>query len=99
MCPFFTNLFGFTLGSVARTVASWRQGRTPRRRVRPQLETLECRQLLSTAVGDFNADGYQDLALGSPNDGPGSIAQAGLVHVMYGSKDGLSSAQSQLWRQ
>jgi hypothetical protein len=50
------------------------------------------------AVGDFNNDGYADLAIGAPFDDIG-VDDAGSVTVLYGSKSGLSSQDSQLWHQ
>jgi hypothetical protein len=55
------------------------------------------------AAGDFNGDGYADLAVGVPAE---SITVAGLdragagaVHVLYGSGDGLTSEGNQVWTQ
>jgi hypothetical protein len=42
--------------------------------------------------GNFNGDGFDDLAIGVPNESVGSIAGAGAVHVIYGSDDGLDPA-------
>jgi hypothetical protein len=42
------------------------------------------------AVGDFNNDGFQDAAIGSPYEDVGDIDGAGMVSVLYGSQDGLS---------
>jgi hypothetical protein len=52
------------------------------------------------AAGDFDADGYLDLAVGVPGENlePGP-QDAGIVHVLYGSPGGLSAAGNQLWHQ
>jgi hypothetical protein len=44
------------------------------------------------AVGDFNGDGYHDLAIGCPGEDIGYIKDAGAVVILYGSWLGLSSA-------
>jgi hypothetical protein len=49
--------------------------------------------------GDFDADGYFDLAIGAPYETQGGIAQAGAVNVMYGSPSGLQAAGNQYWHQ
>ena len=49
----------------------------------------------SLAAGDFNRDGYKDLAVGTPGQGPPQ--SAGAVSVIYGTKDGLSATGNQLW--
>jgi FG-GAP repeat len=41
------------------------------------------------ASGDFNGDGYDDLAVGVPGQAVGGDAGAGAVHVFYGSSMGL----------
>jgi FG-GAP repeat len=41
------------------------------------------------AAGDFNADGYDELAIGSPGENVGALADAGLVAVISGSSTGL----------
>lgn len=43
------------------------------------------------AVGDFNADGYDDLAIGVPSEAVGTLVWAGAVNVLYGSPSGLTS--------
>jgi hypothetical protein len=43
----------------------------------------------SLAAADFNDDGRDDLAIGAPHKSAGIMADAGQVHVMYGSADGL----------
>ncbi len=54
------------------------------------------------ASGDFEGDGYDDLAVGVPNEDLGSspiLGDAGIVHVLYGSPAGLTSVRSQVWDQ
>lgn len=43
------------------------------------------------ATGDFNADGYDDLAIGVPMRDVGSEIDAGMVQVIYGSESGIST--------
>ncbi len=54
-------------------------------------------QTLTT--GDFNGDGYTDLAVGVPQEDIGTNVNAGAVNVIYGSASGLSNAGNQFWRQ
>jgi hypothetical protein len=51
----------------------------------------------SLAVGDFDADGYFDLAAGAPGEMVGALAEAGAVNVFYGSSTGITLAGSQIW--
>lgn len=44
------------------------------------------------ASADFNADGYDDLAIGLPGSPVGGAAGAGRVAVFMGSKDGLAGS-------
>jgi hypothetical protein len=46
--------------------------------------------------GDFNGDGYRDLAVGAPDAKVGKAAKAGAVAVAYGSKKGVSTARRQV---
>lgn len=43
------------------------------------------------AVGDFNKDGYDDLAVGAPGEDVGSLRDAGMVTIFYGSNNGLKT--------
>ncbi len=47
---------------------------------------------------DFDGDGYADLAVGAPGEDVGSIRDAGIVQVLYGSASGLT-ARDQIWQQ
>ena len=53
------------------------------------------------AVGDFNADGYDDLAVGVPLEAvyvhPDDLIYAGAVNVLYGSATGLGAAHNQFF--
>jgi hypothetical protein len=61
---------------------------------RPKLETLETRRLLSV-YGDFNGDGFDDVAIGIPGEDSG----AGMVQILYGSAAGPTATGSQSWTQ
>jgi hypothetical protein len=50
-------------------------------------------------AGDFNNDGFADLAVGTPDESVGSITGAGAVNVLYGGAGGLTGAGSQLFTQ
>ncbi|TAH38152.1 MAG: hypothetical protein EYC70_05895 [Planctomycetota bacterium] len=54
---------------------------------------------LALAVGDFNSDGYPDLAVGVPREDYGGDVDAGAVHAIFGSADGLSDAGNEFWTQ
>jgi hypothetical protein len=47
----------------------------------------------AVAAGDFNGDGYRDLAVGLPE------RRGGAVNVIYGSRDGLEPADAEQWTQ
>ncbi len=51
------------------------------------------------AMGDFDADGYQDLAVGVPGKTVNGMAAAGSATVIYGSGDGLTASGNQVWTQ
>ncbi len=53
----------------------------------------------AVAIGDFDADGIGDLAVGAPLDTVGNAAGAGVVHVLHGTRGGLSARRDQLWSQ
>lgn len=51
------------------------------------------------AAGDFNGDGYFDLAVGIPGEDVDSTSGAGAVHILYGSADRLSAVGDEIWHQ
>jgi hypothetical protein len=51
------------------------------------------------AAGDFDDDGFTDLAIGSRGESVGDVVSAGAIHVLYGSTGGLESVGSQLFTQ
>jgi hypothetical protein len=58
------------------------------------------------AAADYNGDGYDDLAIGSPMEthgsGPGTILFGGAVHVIHGGATGLAATVAQpgrIWHQ
>jgi hypothetical protein len=56
---------------------------------------------VALAAGDFDGDGFSDLAAGVPNENiPGTLVDAGAVNVLYGiSGAGLSATDNQRWNQ
>lgn len=51
------------------------------------------------AAGDFNGDGYADLAIGAPGESVtlvpqlGKVSWAGYFHILYGSRTGIQTAK------
>jgi hypothetical protein len=51
------------------------------------------------AAGDFDGDGFADLAVGVPGEGTGAGSRAGTVQILRGSRRGLVAQGVQTWRQ
>jgi hypothetical protein len=51
------------------------------------------------AAGDFNHDGFADLAIGVPGEDLAASTDAGAVTVLYGSASGLSASGGQFFSQ
>jgi hypothetical protein len=66
--------------------------------IRRKFEHLESRAMLSVN-GDFNGDGYDDLAIGAPEETVDGLDDAGAVNVIYGSSAGLKTTGNQTWHQ
>jgi hypothetical protein len=77
----------------------WRQGADGL----PEEEEIGDRFGRTLATGDFDGDGYADLAVGVPDedfeDEPPTRYDVGVVHILYGSGDGLTATDTQLWDQ
>ena len=50
-------------------------------------------------TGDFNGDGFADLAIGSPGEAIGTVGAAGGVWVLYGGSSGLRTDNSSSFTQ
>ena len=50
-------------------------------------------------AGDFDGDGFEDLAVGSTGEIVGGFSEGGAVHVLYGGATGLTAAGDQFWNQ
>jgi FG-GAP repeat len=50
-------------------------------------------------AGDFDGDGFEDLAVGVIGEPVGGVSEAGAVQVLYGGQNGLSAARNQLFHQ
>jgi hypothetical protein len=51
---------------------------------------------VGVAKGDFNGDGFTDLAVGAPNEDVDTVPSAGAVNVFYGSDTGLPATSQVL---
>lgn len=51
------------------------------------------------AAGNFDGDGYPDLAIGVPREDVQSIEDAGSVNVLYSGSGGLAATADQSWHQ
>lgn len=50
----------------------------------------------SLSAGDYNGDGFADLAVSAPGESHSGVERAGVVHLIYGTKNGLQSVLNQM---
>jgi hypothetical protein len=50
-------------------------------------------------AGDFNADGFEDVAIGIPGEDLGTLSNTGAVAILYGSPSGPGTSDNRLWTQ
>ncbi len=53
----------------------------------------------SLAVGDFDHDFFDDLAIGTPNEAINGVSSSGAVYVTYGTSQGLNHFGDQIFHQ
>ncbi len=52
-----------------------------------------------TVCGDFDKDGFDDVAVGVPRENHGTAIDAGAVNVLPGSGSGITAVDDQFWHQ
>jgi FG-GAP repeat protein len=90
-----TILYGTAAGLTATNAERWHQDQPGVKGIIHGNERFGS----ALATGDFDADGFADLAIGVPNDTYAGLRHAGAVNVLYGSAQGLTAARDQRWWQ
>ena len=88
-------LFGSAAGLTGTGSAMWYQGQAG------NLETAETSDQFGAALSsaDYDADGWDDLAIGVPYEDVGSVDGAGQVMILFGSVLGLTNLGAEIWNQ
>lgn len=89
---------GVLYGSTSGLTSTRRQAFTQKGSVSGAAEPDD-RFAEALAIGDFDGDGFADVAVGVPGEDVGSRVDAGAVNVLYGSSSGLTAADNQLFSQ
>jgi len=87
-------LYGTPKGLKASRGQLWNQA-SPGIADKPEADDQFGRAL---TVADFDGDGFDDLAIGAQYE-VRRVDRAGVVHVVYGSRKGLSARRAQIWHQ
>jgi hypothetical protein len=90
-------IYGSSSGLTATGNAAWEQGQL----ANGTSGGTEVNDLFgwSLSAGDFDGNGYDDVAIGTPFEDVGSAVNAGMVNAMYGSAGGLTTTGSQAFWQ
>ncbi len=88
-------LYGSSGGLHAFTSQFWSQG------AQGLSETAESGDAFGSALttGDFDGDGFDDLAIGVPAEDIKAVVDAGVVQVIRGSSAGLTATDSSFWHE
>ena len=89
-----TVVYGGPSGLTGTGSAAFNQGGS----VAGQAETGD-RFGAAIATGDFDGDGYDDVAAGAPGEDVGSVVDAGDITILYGGGSGLQAARSRAFSQ
>ena len=87
-------IFGSASDLTSNGNQRWRQGGGPNGRLEDDDDRND-RFGIALAAGDFDGNGFDDLAVGAP----GESGFEGVVNVIYGSSGGLTDSGNQRWRQ
>jgi FG-GAP repeat/CARDB len=88
-------LYGSTSGTTATGSQLWSQDGTAVKDIPDTNDHFGA----ALAAGDFDGDGFADLAIGVPGEDEGLDTDCGAVNVLYGSADGLRGFNDQFWAQ